>query len=124
MWMGEHDAAITQLTRALRLSPLDADTCRLEGAIAGALLFQDKYAEALSWATKGLARKNNHHTIMFAVVANALVGNIEEARKILAQFRTLVPWMRISHFEDTFTLRRPQDMARWIEGFRLAGLPE
>ena len=42
--LGKHDAAIEQLTRAMRLSPLDPEAHVLESAMAFAHLFQGRYA--------------------------------------------------------------------------------
>ena len=124
MWLGEHEAAISQLNRALRLSPLDLDLWRLQAAMSGALLFSGKYDEALNWANKAFASRANQASMMFLVACHALVGNIVESKRLLTDLRALVPTMRRANFEHMFTLRRPEDMARWTEAFRLAGLPE
>ena len=53
----------------------------------------------------------------------ALAGRLEEARKVAARFLEVVPEARISR-APPFYLRRPEDLARYVEGLRLAGLPE
>ena len=57
-------------------------------------------------------------------VANALAGNLDEARKIVAHLRQIDPQTSILHLKELFPYRRPEDMERMIEGLRLAGLPE
>jgi hypothetical protein len=59
-----------------------------------------------------------------AAIANALAGNIEEARQFMAKHRQFVPAMRITDLSEHLPLRRPQDFERYVEGMRLAGLPE
>jgi hypothetical protein len=51
-------------------------------------------------------------------------GCLDEARKAAAQLRELAPSFRIAHVRTLFPLRRPEDLAKYNEGLRLAGLPE
>ncbi len=125
VFLGQHDAAIEQFSRALRLSPLDSETYRTEGGMAFALLFLGRYAEAVNWTTKGLAHRAGYVPIMrVAAAANALAGNIDEAQKVMSEVRKLDPSMRISLLGERYTTyRRPEDNDRMTEGLRLAGLP-
>jgi TolB-like protein len=123
--LGEPESAIEQLTRAMRLSPLDPDTFRLETNMAVAHLLQGQYAAAENWAIKAL-----HHqpSWMFALralaVSRALAGKIDEAREVMARMLQVNPALRLSQMEELLPFRRPQDFARMIEGLRLAGMPE
>ena len=79
----------------------------------------------MSWATRALAHQPNHLSALRAsAAANALAGNIDEARKLMAQLRELDPAQRISNYKDYVPYRRPQDHEKMVEGLRLAGLPE
>jgi tetratricopeptide (TPR) repeat protein len=125
LFLGQHDVALEQLARALRLSPLDPETYLAETNIALAHFFQGRYDEASNWATKALRHQPNWMVAMRAsVVASALGGNIEEARTIMARMRRLDPAMRISVLTDNLSYRRPEDIERMMDGLRLAGLPE
>jgi len=42
----------------------------------------------------------------------------------MGRLRRLDPALRISHVRDILPLRRAKDFSRWVEGLRLAGLPE
>ncbi len=123
--VGQHEVALEQLGRALRLSPLDPDNHLSEVNVAFAHLFQGRYDEALNWATKALVHQS---TVMgplrCSAVANALAGNIDEARKFTTRMLQLDPAMRMSRLKDYVPYRRPQDIERVLEGLRLAGLPE
>jgi TolB-like protein/class 3 adenylate cyclase len=125
VFLGQHDAAIEQFNRALRLSPLDSETYRTEGGMAFALLFLGRYDEAVNWTIRGLAHRAGYVPIMrTAAAANALAGNLGEARKIMDEVRKLDPLVRISQIVERYTAyRRPEDTERMIEGLRLAGLP-
>ena len=60
-----------------------------------------------------------------AAASNALVGRIEKAQKIVARFRQLDPGFRVSSMSiKDIPFRRPEDLARYEDGLRKAGLPE
>ena len=121
VFLGQHEVAIEQTSRALRLSPLEPEAYRWAGIMAQALVFLGRYDEALSWTTKCLAHQPDWvPAIRFAVVAHALLGNIDEARRMDARCR---PFFNPGARGD-LRYRRPQDRARLAEGRRLAGLPE
>lgn len=111
VFLGHHEAAIEQLTRALRLSPLDSETYRTEGGMAFVHLFLGRYVEAVNWTTKGLAHRPGYVPMMRIVAAaNALAGNFDDARRAMDEVLKLDPSMRISRLgERCTTYRRPED---------------
>ena len=42
----------------------------------------------------------------------------------MAKLRAIDPALRVSNLGDLTAMRRPEDMARYAEGLRKAGLPE
>jgi hypothetical protein len=58
------------------------------------------------------------------LIASHRGRRLDEARKAAAQLRELAPSFRIAHVRTLFPLRRPEDLAKCIEGLRLAGLSE
>jgi hypothetical protein len=56
--------------------------------------------------------------------ADALSGKVEHAQKAMARLRQIDPDLRVSNLKDLTPLRRPEDMAKYSEGMREAGLPE
>jgi hypothetical protein len=57
--------------------------------------------------------------------ALALAGRFDEARQAMADMRRLAPQMRLSETDAwMMPFRRPEDVARYTEGLRLAGMPE
>ena len=42
----------------------------------------------------------------------------------MTRLRELYPLLRVSKLKKLFPLRRSEDIARWAEGLRKAGLPE
>jgi TolB-like protein/class 3 adenylate cyclase len=122
---GEHEIAIEQVSRVFRLSPIDPEVFRSEVTMAFAHLCLGRYAEASNWATKALARQSNFAPAMrAAIAAHALAGNLAEARRILGQMCRLDPALTQSSYRNQAFFRRTEDIERFVEGFRLAGLPE
>ena len=56
--------------------------------------------------------------------SHALAGRLDQAHKAMARLREIDPTLRVSDLRHMFTFRRPEDLARFEEGLRKAGLPE
>ena len=127
IYLGAPEQAIERFSRAMRLSPLDPLLLPwIQSGTAYAYLFAGQYDQAASWAEKALrGGPRNLAALRAAAASFALAGRLEEARKVVARFLEVVPEARISRAQALFYyLRRPEDLARYIEGLRLAGLPE
>jgi len=126
VWLGEPDVAVEHLARAMRLSPLDPAMPSLQATTAYAHFFAGRYDEALSWAGMALRQRPDFvNALHIAVAGNALAGRFEQAQNALARLRQLDPALRISNLRDRLgPYRRPEDLARYEEGLRLAGMPE
>ena len=59
-FLGDPDAAITQLTRAMRLNPLDPLSFRALSGMAFAHFIAGRYDEATLWAEKALRERENY----------------------------------------------------------------
>jgi tetratricopeptide (TPR) repeat protein len=125
VYRGEPDEAIARLASAVRLSPLDPLTFVAQTAYAMAYFFGGQYDEALSWAEKVVRDKPNYQlALRIFAAANALTGRQGEAQQTVELLRKLDPELRISNLKDRYPLRRAEDLARWADGLRRAGLPE
>ena len=123
VWLGEPEVAIERVTHGMRLSPHDPHV--FHGAIACAHFIAGRYAEALSWAGTSLReRPNSVISACMLAASSALAGRLAEAQKAMARLRQLDPALRISNLQDRFPIQRSEDLARWVEGLRIAGLPE
>ena len=124
VWLGEPEAAIEHLARAMRLSPNDPNVFNMQAATALAHFFAGRYAEASSWAGAAVREKPNHLIATSVVAASgALAGRSAEAEKAMVRLRQLDPALRLSNLGNLGPIRRPEDIARWSEGLRKAGLP-
>ena len=124
-FLGEPDAAITQLSRAMRLSPLDPMSFRALGGIAFAHFIAGRYDAASFWAEKAMRERPNYlPATRDLAAAHALAGRLAEAQKAMAHLREVAPAMRVSGVKDWVPIRRPDDLARLENGLRIAGLPQ
>jgi adenylate cyclase len=57
--------------------------------------------------------------------SNAMAGRPEQAHKAMARLRQLNPALRVSNLKDVLgPYQDAEDLARYEEGLRQAGLPE
>jgi TolB-like protein len=126
IWLGEPDEAIARLKLAMRLSPLDQRMPGMQFAIAHAYFFSGRFQEAASWAAQALhARSDLQGALRIDAASNALAGRAVQARKSMARLRELYPALRLSNLRDVLgPYRRAQDVAKYEEGLRRAGLPD
>jgi TolB-like protein/class 3 adenylate cyclase/tetratricopeptide (TPR) repeat protein len=125
VWLGETEAAIDRVSRALRLNPTDPHSFTMYTALSHAHFFAGRYTDALSWAEMAIREKPEFLLPHYITAAsNALAGRIADARRAMGRARQLDPSLRMSNVQFLFPLKRPEDHARLAEGLRLAGLPE
>jgi TolB-like protein/tetratricopeptide (TPR) repeat protein len=125
-FLGEPEAAIERFARALRLSPLDPRVTAMRVGIAYAHFFLGRYDEAASWAAMALQDNPDlQGGLRIAAASNAMAGRPEQAHKAVARLRHLNPALRVSSLKDVRgPYRRAEDLSRYEEGLRQAGLPE
>jgi TolB-like protein/DNA-binding SARP family transcriptional activator/Tfp pilus assembly protein PilF len=123
--IGQPDLALEHLSRAKQLSPNDPLAFSLHSAEAFAHFVAARYDEALTCANVAMrSRPSFLLAILLAAVTAALGDQTEEARKAVARLRILYPDLRMSNSGLYMQEMRPQDLARWEEGLRKAGLPD
>jgi TolB-like protein len=125
VWHGESDSAIEHFERAMRLSPLDPETYRMQAGIAMAHLFAKRFDAASTWAEK--AHGNLQDFVMAASIiaaSHALAGRSDQAKRAMDHLRQLNPALRISNLKDWLPIHRTEDLATFADGLRKAGLPD
>jgi adenylate cyclase len=125
VWIGEPDVAIKHFEQFKRMSPLDPLMPVAQSGSAFANFFGGRYDDASSQAEQVLQESPNFHTALrISAASNAFAGRIEQAQNALTRLRQIDPALRVSNLKDLTPLRRPEDIARYAEGMRKAGLPE
>jgi tetratricopeptide (TPR) repeat protein len=122
---GEADGAIEHLAHAIRLSPLDPELFRIQCGMALAHFFAGRFDAASVWAEKAVGNLPSFLAAVSVVAAShALAGRVDKAKQAMQRMRALDPSLRISNLEEWLPIHRPEDLARLVEGLRLAGLPD
>ena len=126
VYLGRPDAAIEHANRALRLSPLDAFTQHVgRSAIAQAHFIAGRYEVAAAWAEKMLLEYPDYQAALrVGAAAYALLDRIDDASRLVARLRALYPRLTVGAVPELMPLRRPADLAAYLQGLRRAGLPE
>lgn len=122
---GEPETAIQHLAHAMRLSPLDPSLYSMQSATALAHFVACRYEESVFWAEK--ARRGNPNFLPAIRIIATSAGNsgqLERAQKAGKRIMEIDPAFRISRLSEHVPLRQPDDLARYAEGLRRAGLPE
>jgi TolB-like protein/class 3 adenylate cyclase len=126
VWLGEPEAAIERLARAMRLSPHDPQLFSMQAGTGAGHFFAGRYTEALAWAEMSAREQpESIHSSSVIAASAALLGSVAAAGLAMARLRRLLPDLRVSNLrERLYPIRQPQDFDRWAEGLRRAGLPE
>ncbi len=77
-------------------------------------------------AARTLRREETYRTASRRILAAALglLGRVPEAREEARLFLAASPHWRISKWVESQPFKNPKDAQPWIDGYRLAGLPE
>jgi adenylate cyclase len=124
MWAGEPDRAITDLEKALRLSPFDQWISQYSLGMAFALNTSGRFEEGLRWAHRALRENPSwiacHRQLVGAL---SLVGRLEEAREAARRHQSIDPNFTVSRWVEMGPFRRTPNQERFFAALREAGLP-
>jgi TolB-like protein len=124
-WLGEPEIAIERFARVMRLNPLDPNMSGMRSGTAHAHFFLGRYAEAASWAGMALQYNSDFQPgLRISAASNAMGGQLEQAHTAVARLRQLNPELRVSNLKDMIGPYRVEDLSRFEDGLRRAGLPE
>ncbi|KRR12306.1 adenylate/guanylate cyclase domain-containing protein [Bradyrhizobium valentinum] len=125
LWLGNVDAAIEQFKIALRLSPLDPRSFNALTGLAYAHFYAGRNEDASSCAAAAIRLQSKFVPAQLILAAcHAISGRVQEAREVCAGAMQLDPTLRISGIKDWGPNRRPEDIEKLAQAFRIAGVPE
>jgi tetratricopeptide (TPR) repeat protein len=124
IWRGEPDLALNHVAHAMRLSPLDPSASGMYGAMAYAHFLASRYDIASSCAEKAM-RDNPASLLAMCIFAasNALAGRPETAQTGVGRALECSPDLRASNLRELTSFRRRDDLTKFANGLRKAGLP-
>jgi TolB-like protein/class 3 adenylate cyclase len=124
LYLGQHEKALKEIDIAIRHNPIDPENYLAETVRAFALLLLGRYDEAYYWAGHVTARDPKYAVpLRLACISHAHSGRLDKARETMGLLRDIDPELRLSKLNEVLPFRRPEDIARIVEGLRLAGLP-
>lgn len=123
---GRYDEAIQTFQRAIDLSPNDPQRWAFLTYGALALIFKGDYEGALKWAERASRIPNcQYWTTAHRAVALALLDRQDDARKAVDQLREEKPEFSCAFArKKLFYLKRPEQIKRYLEGLKKAGVPD
>jgi len=125
-WLGEPELSIDRFERAMRLSPLDPSVLAMRCGIAHANFFMGHYDEAASWAAMSLQDDPDFlPSLRIEAASHAMAGRDEPAQAAVNRLHQLQPELRVSILHKVLgPYRHAENIARYQEGLRRAGLEE
>lgn len=124
-YLGQHDDALIRLRQASRMSPSDPHSFFFDMAIVLPHLLLGDYEKAIEFGRRAI-QLNPLFSSSYKLYLSALghLGREREAKIVSARLLTLEPEFSIVNAIERSPITRPQDLARYAEGLRLAGLQE
>jgi len=124
LYAGDLEQVIACGMRALQLSPGAPDAYMCLTHIATAHFAAGRFAQAAAWAQRSIDIENGFlFSHMFLACSLAHLGRIEEARAAMKSALALRPDYTLAMELDD-PMRFPERKKLWIDGLRMAGMPE
>jgi TolB-like protein/class 3 adenylate cyclase/Tfp pilus assembly protein PilF len=122
---GRRDEAVARVATAMRLSPRDPFRYLWLLWRGEAEFAQEQYGEAVESALKTLQINPDFPGGLRLLASTyGVTGRIDEARAALDEYLRLVPGMTATTIRSQVLFERPEVMDRFMDGLRMAGLPE
>lgn len=122
---GCSEEAIAAAENAIRLSPQDPELFHFQVAIATAHFVDGRYLEAVEWAEKShTERPGTPGPLRLLAAAHGLQGHTHEAQKVFEKITAISPHISETGIRTAIHFGRPEDLERYIEGLRIAGLSQ
>jgi len=123
-YLGDIATAIARAERAVRLSPIGADSFWLEHYLSQAYYLGGRYDDAIAWGRMSAAHAGANTSNLRCLIASLVAAQeMDEARKIAHQLMRLVPTFRLATFRARTPLRG-EVRDQFADRLRLAGVPD
>ena len=125
VFSGRAEEGIPHLTAAIRLSPHDPNMGSFLVRLADAAYFLKRYEEAAEWARRALQQPNfqwSRYTVLIAALAQ--LGRLDEARNCIQELQVKRPNTSIAFVRETHLFGDTASFAHYLDGLRMAGLPD
>ncbi|MDR3531973.1 MAG: BTAD domain-containing putative transcriptional regulator [Rhodopila sp.] len=124
-YMGHHEEALRRINQALRLSPSDPHGFFFDMALIMPHLLRGDYASAVQAGRRAIEINPLFSSAYKGYLsALGLMGRSREAVEVLGRLLALEPGFSVREAMVRSPLSRPEDIARYADGLRRAGLQE
>jgi DNA-binding SARP family transcriptional activator/TolB-like protein/Flp pilus assembly protein TadD len=125
VYAGRHDEALRQVSQACRLSPSDPHAFFFDTSLIIVHLLRGDYASAVDVGRRAIELNPLFSSAYKSYLAAlGLMGRTREAKAVLARLLELEPGFSVQDAVLRSPFTRPEDVERYADGLRLAGLPE
>src|SRR6185436_3204219 len=124
-YLGQHEEAIQRIHRAQRLSPHDPHGFFFDMALTMPHLLRGEYETVVTVGRRGIELNPGFSSGYKGYLA--ALGHLRREREAAAALRKLLvlePGFSVGTAIERSPMRRSDDVARYAEGLRLAGLRE
>jgi DNA-binding SARP family transcriptional activator/Tfp pilus assembly protein PilF len=124
-YIGKPDEALQRLARYRELAPFDPYFCFFENFFTIAYTFKGEYEQAALYGRRAV-KANPSFVAGYKPLIAALghLGRPEEAEPYIEKLLALEPGFSVREFGKMYPFKREGDRERYMEGLRLAGVPE
>lgn len=124
-YLGRHEDALIRIRQASRMSPSDPHSFFFDNAMEIPYLLLGKYDKAVEFGRRAV-ELNPGFSSSYKIYLSALghLGRNEDAAEVRTRLLALESDFSVSSAIARSPLTRPEDLALYAEGLRLAGLPE
>ena len=124
-YVGEADAALALIERAKRLSPADPLTFIFNSAASYAHFVAGRHDEAVQAARRALGEGPTYLVAQRLLTTSlAHAGRLDEAAEAARVLLSLAPGYTLAAAADHASMRDAATRRRFVDGLRLAGIPE
>jgi tetratricopeptide (TPR) repeat protein len=124
-YIGEPKTALERLDYYRELAPFDPYICWYEFLYTIAYVFNQDYERAATVGRRAVAALPdfvNGYKPFIAALGH--LGRREEAKSYLDKLLRLEPGFTVEMFADVYPIKKAADRRRYMEGLRLAGVPQ
>jgi tetratricopeptide (TPR) repeat protein len=123
-WAGKARQALQELDMAVRLSPQDVINGYYPSFRGVAHFIAGDYEAMVAEAKEGARQRPDVGAYRVLVVGCAYLGRLDGARAAAERLKELQPGITLDWAEQHIPIANPDDRARYVEGLRMAGIPE
>jgi TolB-like protein len=124
-YIGEPNVALQRLERYRELAPFDPYFSHFEGIFTVAYTFKGDYERAILTGRR-VVRGNPDFVAGYKPLIASLghLGRGDEAKPYVDKLLTLEPSFTVERFGQIYPFKKEKDRRRYMQGLRLAGVPE